>query len=225
MTGVGILVSGRGSNMVALLEGMRAGEIDARCALVVSNVAGAPALQKAKSYGIPCAVVESRGQKREAHDRAVADELDRAGVELVCLAGYMRILSTWFVERYRGRVINIHPSLLPSFPGLHAHRQALEHGVRVSGCTVHFVEADVDCGPIIVQAAVPVLPDDDEDSLAARVLEQEHRIYPRALQLLCAGRLRIEGRRVVVADEVPDEPRSLVVTSPHTVVLPRTPAR
>ncbi len=219
MKNVGILVSGRGSNMVALLEGMRAHEIDARCALVVSNVPDAPALPKARSYGVSTAVVDQRGTRgagaREAHDRAVDEALRAAGVEVVCLAGYMRILSAWFVEAWRDRLINIHPSLLPSFPGLHAHRQVLEHGARVSGCTVHFVDAEVDGGPIIAQAAVPVLPGDDEDSLAARVLEQEHRVYPRALQLLCAGRLRVDGRRVVVEAEPLDAPRSLVVPPPR----------
>lgn len=218
MKRVGILISGRGSNMTALLEGMRAGEIPAEPAVVVSNKERAPGLDKARAFGVPAVVVPSaryRGRGREAHDRAVAEVLDEHGVEIVCLAGYMRVLSAWFVERYAGRILNIHPALLPSFPGLHAQRQALEHGVRVTGCTVHLVDAEVDHGPIVVQAAVPVLPGDDEASLAARILEQEHRCYPLALRLLCEGRLRVEGRRVLVDGEPPLEP--------HAILVPETP--
>ncbi len=214
---IGILISGRGSNMVSLLEGMRAGEIPGEAALVVSNRPDAPGLARAASFGVPTAVVpqrEFRGRPREEHDRTVHAKLERAGVEFVCLAGYMRILSPWFVAQWEGRMLNIHPALLPSFPGLHGQRQAVEHGVRIAGCTVHFVDREVDHGPIVAQAAVPVLPDDDEDALAARILEQEHRIYPLALRLLCEDRLRIEGRRVVVRDEEVDLPRSLVVPSP-----------
>ena len=211
---VGILISGRGSNMVALLEGMRGGEIPAECALVVANKASAPGLERAASFGVPSAVVpqkEFKGKGREAHDRAVAEKLDEAGVEIVALAGYMRILSPWFVEHYAGRMINIHPALLPSFPGLHGQKQALEQGARIAGCTVHFVDAEVDHGPTIVQAAVPVLPGDTEETLSKRILVQEHRIYPLALKLLCQGRLRLEGRRVVVEGEDVEEPRSLMV--------------
>jgi len=214
---VGILISGRGSNMVSLLEGMRSGEIPAEPGLVVSNRPGAPGLDKAASFGVPTAVVpqkEYRDRPREEHDREVHARLAEAGVDVVCLAGYMRILSPWFVEQWAGRMLNIHPALLPAFPGLHGQRQALEHGVRIAGCTVHFVDAEVDHGPIVVQAAVPVLPGDDEDTLAARILEQEHRIYPLALRLLCEGRLSIEGRRVVVRDEEVGLPHSLVVPAP-----------
>lgn len=213
-TRVGILISGRGSNMVALLEAMRAGDVPAVAALVVSNKDDAPGLFKARSFGVPTAVVPQRsfkGRPREEHDRAVAAELDAVGVEIVALAGYMRVLSPWFVARYAARLINIHPALLPAFPGLHAQRQALDAGARIAGCSVHFVEADVDSGPIIAQAAVPVLPGDDEETLSARILEQEHRLYPLALALLCAGRLAIEGRRVVVRDEFVDVPGALVV--------------
>lgn len=211
---IGILISGRGSNMVALLEAMRSGDLPARAALVVSSKDDAPGLFKARSFSVPTAVVPQsafKGRPREDHDRAVALKLDEAGVEFVALAGYMRILSPWFVERYAGRMINIHPALLPAFPGLHAQRQALEAGARISGCSVHFVEPAVDAGPIIAQAAVPVLPGDDEDALAARILEQEHRIYPLALRLLCENRLRIVDRRVVVDGEHVDIPGCLVM--------------
>jgi phosphoribosylglycinamide formyltransferase-1 len=211
MKTLGILVSGRGSNMVALLEGVRSGRIPAEIGVVVSNKPSAPALEKARSFGVPTAVVpqkEFRGRDREEHDRAVQAKLDEAGVEAICLAGYMRILSPWLVERYRHRILNIHPSLLPAFPGLHGQRQALEYGVRVTGCTVHMVDAELDHGPIIVQAAVPVLPEDTEESLSARILEQEHRIYPLAVRWLCEDRLEVEGRRVRLHGEPAVEPWS-----------------
>jgi phosphoribosylglycinamide formyltransferase-1 len=211
MKRLGILVSGRGSNMVALLEGARAGQIPAEIGVVVSNKPSAPALEKARSFGVPTAVVpqkEFRGRDREEHDRAVQAKLEEAGVDVICLAGYMRILSPWLVERYRHRILNIHPSLLPAFPGLHGQRQALEYGVRLSGCTVHLVDAELDHGPIIVQAVVPVLPDDNEESLSARILEQEHRIYPLAVRWLCEDRLEVDGRRVRLRDEPPVEPWS-----------------
>ena len=217
MKRVGILISGRGSNMVALLEGMRAGEIPAEPAVVVSNDPGAAGLAKARAYGVATAVVpqaEFKGKGRQAHDEAVTAELDRHGVEIVCLAGYMRILSPWFVDRYHGRLLNIHPALLPSFPGLHGAKQALDHGVRVTGCTVHFVDAEVDHGPIVAQAAVAVQPGDTEETLAARILEQEHRVYPLALRLLAEGRLRIEGHRVLVAGEDPGLPQAVVSPDP-----------
>ena len=216
MKKVGILISGRGSNMVALLEGMRAGEIPGQAALVVTDRADAPGLAKAASFGVPTAVVDRKGYKgrRDEHDRAVGDALEAAGVDLVCLAGYMRILGAAFVERFAGRMINIHPALLPAFPGLHAQRQALEQGARISGCTVHFVDAQVDHGPTIVQAAVPVLPDDTEQSLSERILEQEHRVYPLALKWLCQGRVRVEQGRVVLEGEAVEPPLSLMVPGP-----------
>jgi phosphoribosylglycinamide formyltransferase-1 len=206
--------------MVALLDAMRERGSSGEPAIVVSNMEDAPGLAKARSFGVETRVVshlEYRGQGREAHDRAVAEVLDGAGADVVCLAGYMRILSPWFVEHYHTRLINVHPSLLPAFPGLHAQRQALEHGCRISGCTVHFVDAKVDHGPIIVQAAVPVLAGDDEDSLAARILEHEHQIYPLALELLCSGRLRIEARRVEIDGEQPGVVRS--ITSPEPPIV------
>lgn len=220
MKNVAILVSGRGSNMVALLEAMRAGTIAGRPVIVVSDVPDAPALERARSFGVRAEVVDRtafRGAgRREAHDRAVNQLLDEAAANVVCLAGYMRVLSPWFVERWQDRMINIHPALLPSFPGLHAQKQALDHGVRVSGCTVHFVDAQVDHGPVIAQAAVPVLPGDDEDTLAARILVQEHRLYPLALGWLCAGRLRVDGRRVIVDGEAVLPAGALLAPSPVT---------
>jgi len=210
---VAILLSGRGSNMVSLVEAMREPDFPAGPCIVISNVPDAPGLTKAASFGVPTAVVphrEFKGQGREAHDRAVTEKIDEAGADVVCLAGYMRVLSPWFVERYAGRIINIHPALLPAFPGLHAQRKALRHGCRVSGATVHFVDAEVDHGPIIVQAAVPVFPTDDEDALSARILQQEHRIYPLALRLLCEDRLIVKGRAVHVKGEQPEMPLSIV---------------
>lgn len=194
---VGILVSGRGSNMVALVEAMRSGRIPADPAVVISNVPTAPALERASAYGIPTACVDHTAiRPREAHERAVAEVLERHGVDLVCLAGYMRLLSGWIVGAYRGRIFNVHPALLPAFPGLDAQRQALEHGVKVAGCTVHVVDEECDHGPIVLQAAVPVLDDDTEETLSRRILDQEHRIYPEAVALYFEGRLTIEGRRV-----------------------------
>lgn len=213
MKKVGILISGRGSNMVALLEGVRSGTIPGEVSMVVSNKAGAPGLEKAASFGVPTAVVpqkEYRGRDREEHDRAVVEVLEGAGVEIVCLAGYMRILSPWFIEQFPGRILNIHPALLPAFPGLQGQKQALEYGVRVSGCTVHLVDAELDHGPILVQAVVPVLPDDTEESLSARILEQEHRVYPLALRWMCEGRVDVRGRTVVLRDPPAEEPWSRV---------------
>jgi phosphoribosylglycinamide formyltransferase 1 len=183
-----ILISGRGSNMEALLEA----RLPARVAAVISNKPEAPGLATAKSRGIPTAVVAHREfGDRAAFDAALAGEIDRHRPDLVALAGFMRILTAPFIERYNGRMMNIHPSLLPSFPGLHTHRQALAAGVRIHGCTVHFTTPAVDSGPIIVQAAVPVLPDDTEERLAARVLAEEHRVYPQAVRWFLEGRLRV----------------------------------
>jgi len=196
---VGILISGRGSNMVSLVEAMRSGQVDAVPAVVVSNVPDAAGLQRAAEFGIPTEVVEHRKIKpRRAHDAAVVEVLERYGVDLVCLAGYMRLLTPVMVEAFRNRMLNIHPSLLPSFPGLDAQRQALEYGVKVAGCTVHFVDEKCDHGPILLQASVPVLDDDTEDSLSRRILEQEHLLYPRAVALFFAG-VRLDGRRAAVS--------------------------
>ena len=194
---VGILISGRGSNMIALLDAMARDEIAADPAVVVSNVPGAPGLRAAAARGVAIETIDHRSVKpREAHERQVIDLLRRYEVDLVCLAGYMRLLSPLMVSAFPGRILNIHPSLLPAFPGLHAQRQALEHGVKVSGCTVHLVDEQCDHGPIVLQAAVPVMDDDTEESLSARILEEEHRIYPRAVALHFAGRLSVSGRQV-----------------------------
>jgi len=195
---LGILISGRGSNMVALVEAVRGGRVPgAEVALVLSDKAGAAGLARAAEFGVETVVVERRGRRREEHEREIIAHLRERGVGLVCLAGYMRLLSPCFVEEFRGRVLNIHPSLLPAFPGLDAQRQAVEHGVRVSGCTVHFVDETLDGGPIITQRAVPVLETDTPDALAARILVEEHQAYPEAVRLVASGRYEIVGRRVV----------------------------
>ena len=182
---LGILISGRGSNMQAILDATRQGELDARVGIVVSNVASAAGLARAREAGVPTTVIDHKVfSSREAFDRAVIDELQRREVDLVCLAGFMRLLSPLFVRAFPGRILNIHPSLLPSFPGLDAQRQALEHGVRVSGCTVHIVDEELDHGPIVLQTAVPVREDDTEETLSDRILAEEHRTYPRAIRLV-----------------------------------------
>ena len=192
-----VLISGRGSNMQALLAAARAPDFPAEPALVLSNVADAPGLSLTGT--VPTAAIPHRGQPdREAHERLLAEAIDASGATLVCLAGYMRRLTPFLVRHYAGRMINIHPSLLPSFPGLDTHARALAAGVRLHGCTVHFVSEGVDEGPIIAQAAVAVAPDDTEDTLAARVLAQEHALYPRALALVATGRARLVDRRCVL---------------------------
>jgi phosphoribosylglycinamide formyltransferase-1 len=196
---VGVLVSGRGSNLQALLDACADPAFPAEVVLVISNVPGAYALERASKAGVAtCVIPHKPFPSREAFDAAMDAELRRAGVEIVCLAGFMRLLSFGFVAGWRDRMINIHPALLPSFKGLHTHRRALEAGVRLHGCTVHLVTPELDDGPILVQAAVPVLAGDDADTLAARVLEQEHRVYPLALRLLAEGRVRVEGNRAEV---------------------------
>jgi phosphoribosylglycinamide formyltransferase-1 len=195
---IAVLLSGRGSNFEALADSVTAGRIPgAEIAIVISNREGAPGIARAIERGIPAKVIPSKGLEREAYDRQVAAVLAEYKVDLVCLAGYMRLLSPFFVAAYRGRILNIHPSLLPSFPGLETQRQALEYGVRFSGCTVHFVDENLDAGPVILQAAVPVLDDDTPETLAARILKEEHRIYTEAVRLVLEGRYRMEGRRVI----------------------------
>jgi phosphoribosylglycinamide formyltransferase-1 len=197
-TRIGILISGRGSNMMALAGAVRERRIpDVEIALVVSDHADAAGLQRAREIGLNTAVVERSGRTREEHDRAIVTELQAYNVEIVCLAGYMRLLSKYFIDAYRDRILNIHPSLLPAFPGLDAHRQVLEHGVKWTGCTVHFVDESLDGGPIIGQRVVPVLDDDTEEILAARILEQEHELYAEALALIVSGAYEIQGRRVI----------------------------
>lgn len=199
MTTIGVLISGRGSNLQALIEASRRGELGpGAIGVVFSNVEDAPGLERARRAGIPVAFRDHRGRSREAFDAEVVAILQAHHVELVCLAGYMRLLSAGFVQAFPGRILNVHPALLPSFPGLHAQRQALEHGVKLSGATVHLVDERLDAGPILAQAAVPVLAGDSEDTLSARILEAEHRIYPRAVRAMLEGRVRISEGRVIV---------------------------
>ncbi len=197
MNRLGILISGRGSNFEAIADSIDAGRLDAEIAVVISNNPRALGLRRAGERGLENVCIPSRRMEREAYDRLVVDRLRRERVDLVCLAGFMRLLSAYFVETYPQRILNIHPSLLPSFPGLEGQAQALEHGVRYTGCTVHFVDERLDAGPVIEQAVVPVLDADDEDTLSARILEQEHRIYTEAIALVLSGRYRIDGRRVL----------------------------
>ncbi|WP_366554051.1 phosphoribosylglycinamide formyltransferase [Aquibaculum sediminis] len=196
---VGVLVSGRGSNLQALLDAAADPAFPAEIVLVLSNIAGVQALERAAAAGVPGETISHRAYpSREAFERALTETLEAAGVDLVCQAGFMRIVTPWFVEHWRDRLINIHPSLLPAFPGLDTHARALAAGVKLHGCSVHYVRTEVDSGPIIGQAAVPVLADDDPDRLAARVLAAEHRLYPHCLRLLAEGRLTLEGERVRV---------------------------
>ena len=196
---VAILISGRGSNMMALVEAAAAPDFPAEIALVLSNRPDAAGLDWASSRGIPVAAVDHKtfGKDREAFERAMQAMLEENDIDLVCLAGFMRVLTPWFVAQWQGRMLNINPALLPSYRGLHTHERALEDGVKIHGCTVHFVVPEMDAGPIILQAAVPVEDSDDADALAARVLAQEHRIYPQALALVAADRVKIDGNRVL----------------------------
>ena len=199
---IGVLISGRGSNLQALIDAQRRGELGAgRIGVVFSNVESAQGLERARRAGIPVAFRDHRGQARESFDAEVARILKSHGVDLVCLAGYMRLLSPVLLRAFPGRILNVHPALLPSFPGVKAKRQALEHGVKVSGATVHLVDEALDAGPIVAQEAVRVLPRDTEETLAARILEAEHRIYPRAVRALVEGRVKVSGRRVLVEGE------------------------
>jgi len=198
---VGVLVSGRGSNLQALVDAARRGELGGELAVVVSNVEEALGLERARKAGIPAVFRDHRGKKREAFDAEIVDILQAHHVDLVCLAGFMRLLSPAFVRAFPGRIVNIHPALLPAFPGLDAQRQAWEHGAKVSGATVHLVDEGLDSGPIVAQEAVPVLSGDTPEKLSVRILEAEHRLYPKAVRLLLEGRCRVEGRRVIVEGE------------------------
>lgn len=194
---IGILISGRGSNMAALLREIQAGRLSARCAAVISDNPGAPGLETARACGVEALALDPAAYPtRTAYQTAIAQELQARGVELVCLAGFMRIVRKPLLQAFPDRMLNIHPSLLPAFPGLRAQAQALAHGVKISGCTVHLVDGGMDTGPIVLQAAVPVLEDDTEERLSDRILAEEHRIYPLAVQLFAEGRLQVEGRRV-----------------------------
>lgn len=198
MKNVGILLSGRGSNFEAIAKNIASGAIsDARIAVVISNRTDAGGIETAKRLGLETLVIPSKGKQREDHDREVVAALQQHKVDLVCLAGYMRLLSPWFVKQFPHKILNIHPSLLPAFPGLEAQQQAFAYGVKVAGCTVHFVDEELDHGAIIVQKAVPVLDSDDEHSLAERILEQEHIAYSEAIALVLGGKFRIAGRRLI----------------------------
>ncbi len=197
MKRLGILISGRGSNFEAIADSIDGGRIDAEIAIVISNTPRAAGLDRARARALKAECIRSRAMEREDYDRLVVARLKEENVDLVCLAGFMRLLSAYFVEQFPNGILNIHPSLLPSFPGLEAQHQALEHGVRFSGCTVHFVDERLDSGPIVAQASVPVLDSDNEAALSARILEQEHRIYTDAINVVLGGNYRIEGRRVI----------------------------
>jgi phosphoribosylglycinamide formyltransferase-1 len=200
MKSLGILLSGRGSNFVAIADSIDAGRIaDARIAVVISNKADAPGIATARERGLTAVVIPSKGRSREEHDREVVATLKQHGVDLICLAGYMRLLSPWFVRQFPHQILNIHPSLLPAFPGLEAQEQAFAYGVKVSGCTVHFVDEELDHGAIILQKAVQVLDSDDEHTLAARILEQEHIAYSEAIKIVLEGNFEIAGRRLRVS--------------------------
>lgn len=198
MKKIGVLISGRGSNMLALADAMQDGRIaDAEIALVISNTAQAGGLVKAQERGIATVVLDHRGKKREEHDRTMAAELSKHNIDLICLAGYMRLLSPWFIREFPNRILNIHPSLLPAFPGLDAQKQAVEYGVKFSGCTVHFVDEELDHGAIIKQAVVPVLPDDDDHTLGQRILTEEHKIYAEAVNTVLRGNFKVDGRKII----------------------------
>lgn len=201
---IGVLLSGRGSNFEALADSVASGRIpNAEMALVISHREGAPGIERARERGIDALVIPSKGLEREAYDRQVVAALQERKIDLVCLAGYMRLLSPYFVQAFRERVLNIHPSLLPAFPGLESQRQALEHGAKFAGCTVHFVDETLDAGPIILQSAVPIRDDDTVESLSSRILAQEHRIYSQAVRIVLEGRFHIDGRRVIILSDVP----------------------
>jgi len=194
---LGILLSGRGSNFEAIADSIQAGRLPAEISIVISNRADAPGLEAARRRGLNAKLIPSKGRQREEHDAEMIAALKEAGVDLICLAGYMRLLSPAFIRAFPNRILNIHPSLLPAFPGLEAPKQAIEYGAKVSGCTVHFVDETLDNGPVILQKTVPVLESDDEHSLAARILEQEHIAYTEALRLLLSGEVEVQGRNVV----------------------------
>ena len=203
---LGILLSGRGSNFMAIADNVAAGKIPAEIAIVISNRPGAPGLAEAERRGLATRLIPSKGLEREQYDRLVVEALKEKQVDLVCLAGFMRLLSPYFVSQFPNRILNIHPALLPAFPGLEAQHQALEHGVRFTGCSVHFVDENLDAGPIILQAAVPVLDDDTVETLSARILKEEHRIYSEAITIILSGRWRLEGRRVIRSGASPQAP-------------------
>ena len=212
---LGVLISGGGTNLQSIIDAIEAKRLDAAVRLVISNKESAYGLVRAKNHGIPTEVLDHKQfSSREAYDEAIVKLLQGRGVELVVLAGFMRLLSPVLVKAYSNRIMNIHPALLPAFPGLHGQKQAVEYGVRFAGCTVHFVNEECDQGPVIIQAVVPAYPDDTEETLSARILKQEHRIYPRAIQLYSEGRLRVEGRRVLI-DGLEKEDASALMNPPE----------
>jgi phosphoribosylglycinamide formyltransferase-1 len=194
---LGVLISGRGSNLEAITNQIEDGELEAEIAVVISSRPDARGLETARAHGLPAVSIPSKGMDREAYDQLLLQELQSRQVDLVCLAGFMRLLSAGFIRQFPNRILNIHPSLLPAFPGLDAQHQALAYGVKITGCTVHFVDEELDAGPIVIQAVTHVQPDDDVDSLSERILKDEHRIFPEALRIVLGGRFRIEGRRVI----------------------------
>lgn len=197
MKRLGILISGRGSNLEAIAEHIASGELEARIVVVVSNRSEAPGLEAARRRGLNAVSIPSKGLDREIYDRLLASEMRKHAVDFICLAGFMRLLSASFIREFPNRILNIHPSLLPAFSGLEAQRQALEHGVKITGCTVHFVDEYLDAGPILLQAAVPVKDDDSVETLSSRILKEEHRIYSEALRIVISGNYRLDGRRVI----------------------------
>ncbi len=199
---IAVLVSGRGSNLQAIIDNIEKGQLPAEIVVVISDQSEAYSLERARKHNIPAVHISAKGYtgKREEYDAVLVKELQKHHVELVCLAGFMRIITPTLIKAFPNRILNIHPALLPAFPGLHVQKAAIEHGVKFSGCTVHFVDEGMDTGPIIIQAVVPVLDDDTEDSLSERILKQEHTIYSRAIQLYAEGKLKVEGRRVLVTD-------------------------
>lgn len=201
-TRIAVLVSGRGSNLQAIIDNIEKGLLSSELAVVISDQADAYALERARTHNIPAVLISAEGykNKREEYDALLVKELRERNVDLVCLAGFMRIITPVLIRAFPSRILNIHPSLLPAFPGLHVQKKALNHGVKFSGCTVHFVDEGMDTGPIIIQAVVPILDSDTEDRLSERILNQEHKIYSRAIQLFAEGRLKVEGRRVLVSN-------------------------
>ncbi|MDI6704477.1 MAG: phosphoribosylglycinamide formyltransferase [bacterium] len=195
---IAVLASGRGSNLQAIIDAIESGELNAEIVIVISDKKNAYALKRAKRHGINRLFISPKDKKREEYDKEIVNQLHKYNVELVCLAGFMRILSPYFVKEFKNRIMNIHPTLLPSFPGLHGQKQALDYGVKISGCTVHFVDEGCDTGPIILQKAVEVLDTDTEESLSSRILECEHKLYPQAISLFASGRLKILGRKVII---------------------------
>lgn len=200
---IGVLVSGRGSNLQAIIDTIGKGQLAAEVSVVISDQAGAYSLERARKHNIPAVHISAKGHKgkRDEYDALLVKELRNRGVELVCLAGFMRIITPVLIQAFPNRILNIHPSLLPAFPGLHVQKAAIDHGAKFSGCTVHFVDEGMDTGPIVIQAVVPVLDNDTEDSLSERILKQEHKIYSRAIQLYAEGKLTVAGRRVLVTGE------------------------